>query len=256
MMARVIEAPGQVQAYLDALLTASRTVLGARLRGFCVAGSLALGEFDIRRSDIDIALVVVSEIVPDIKAQLANRLSHSVIKCPARGLELVVYSEAAAGSGTPEPAFEMELNDGPAMTYRFTADPISRPRRDGTFWYAIDRDILHQAGTSLLGPPASSVFAPPSPRDLRQLLIEAMDWHRAAPGSPGADAVLGACRSRVRILTGRWHGKQQAGLLTADAMPEWAAVIRAALHARIRGTGHIADAGNFLSVVRDEIGEP
>jgi predicted nucleotidyltransferase len=255
-MTTVIDAHGPVRAYLDALLTASRAVLDDGLSGFFLAGSLTLGEFDIRRSDIDIAVVVATAISQEVKAELATQLSHNVIECPARGLELVVYSEAAARSGTPEPAFEMELNDGPAMAYRFTADPMSRPRQDGTFWYAIDRDILHQAGSPLMGPSASSVFAPPSPRDLRLLLIEAMDWQRAAPRSPGADAVLGACRSRVRILTGRWHGKQQAGQLTVDAMPEWATVIRAALDARMRGTGDVAGAGNFLSVVRDEIDRP
>jgi hypothetical protein len=33
-------------------------------------------------------------------------------------------------------------------------------------------------------------------------------------------------------------------------------VIRAALDARMRGTGDVAGAGNFLSVVRDEIDRP
>jgi hypothetical protein len=252
----MIEAPGPVRAYLDALLAASSAVLGDRLRGFHVAGSLALGEFDLRRSDIDIALLVTSELPADTKIELARRLSHNAIGCPVRGLELVVYTVAAAASGTAAPAFEMELNDGPGMAYRFTADPMSRPSQDGTFWYAIDRDILHQSGHALLGPPASSAFAPTSPHQLRELLLEAMDWQQARPGPPSADAVLGACRSRVRIHTGRWYGKREAGRMTADAMPEWAAVIRASVQARDRGAGDIADADSFLSIVRDQIREP
>ena len=30
---------------------------------------------------------------------------------------------------------------------------------DGLFWYGLDRSILHQSGLSLLGPPASEMFA-------------------------------------------------------------------------------------------------
>ena len=61
---------------------------------------------------------------------------------PARGLELVVYTRATAGAGRPEPGFEVELNTGPAMTFRATYDPADRPVADGRFWYALDRSIL------------------------------------------------------------------------------------------------------------------
>ena len=250
------ELSGPVHSYLLALSAAARAVLGDDLSGFYVAGSLALGEFDPHRSDIDVAVVVTAELAASTKTDLARQLSNSMIRCPARGLELVVYTAAAASSGTPEPAFEMELNDGPSMDYRFTADPAARPREDGAFWYAIDRDILHQAGRPLIGPPAPSVFASTEPSELPHLLLEAMDWQQTRSVSPGAEAVLGACRSRIRVRTGRWYGKREAARRTAQDVPEWAAVVRAAIDIREGGTGDLDDAADFLLMVRGQILEP
>jgi hypothetical protein len=241
--------------YIESLLAAAGEVLGGRMHGFYLAGSLALGEFDLRRSDIDIAVVVTAELADPVKVQLAHALSHSVIACPARGLELVVYTADAAASGTSAPAFEMELNDGPSMPYRFTADPLSRPADDGTFWYGIDRDILHQAGSALTGPSASSTFLGPAPRELRQLLLAAMDWQMSRPAPSSADAVLGACRTHIRISSGLWRGKREAGTLTAKALPEWAPVIARALESRERGGGEVVGANEFLSAVYAAVAE-
>lgn len=56
------------------------------------------------------------------------------------------YTVVAAQSGTVNPGFELELNDGPAMDLRQTLQPADRPATDGTFWYGLDRSILHQSG--------------------------------------------------------------------------------------------------------------
>ena len=154
---------------------------------------------------------------------------------PARGLELVVYTRAAAGSGTPDPAFEVELNTGPGMDFRATYRPGDRPAADGLFWYALDRSILAGTDGSLLGPPASTVFADVADADLRRLLVDALTWWLRVPGDP-VDAVLGACRSLVRVREGRWLPKVAAAERLLEAAYQPADVLTAALSARL-GTG-------------------
>ncbi|SCG40658.1 nucleotidyltransferase domain-containing protein [Micromonospora coxensis] len=286
-----------VRRYLDDLVDAARDVLGDDLVGAYAAGSVALDAYQPGRSDVDVALVVADRLDVARRRELVARLRHEALPCPARGLELVVYTRAVARSGTAEPGFEVELNSGARMPFRATLDPADRPAADGRFWYGLDRSILHQTGYALLGPPAVEVFADLGPDDLRRLLVEALRWWLAlpAPGAPeptasvqavpgpaapepsapgrslprsvasgpaepgpaapgpagngseadrpagdpplpGAeDAVLGACRSLVRLRDGVWLSKVAAGrrIAATGAYPE---LIARCVAARSGGT--------------------
>lgn len=250
-----------VEPYLKTLVGIAHNVLGVGFVGAYAAGSLAFNTFLPGRSDIDIALVCHGRLSLDIKQELIAYLRHYSLPCPARGLELVVYTLATAQSGTPEPGFELELNDGPAMDFRQTLHPADRPVADGKFWYGLDRSILHQNGQVLSGPAASEVFAELSPDDVRSLLIESLQWWMALPShdadhsvSGAEDAVLGACRALVRHRYGRWLSKVDAGrrLLKAGYLP--VEVIEQSIAAR---SGGIPPSGRrartFQNSVLDEI---
>ncbi|WP_432050839.1 nucleotidyltransferase domain-containing protein [Verrucosispora sp. NA02020] len=219
--------PDALLRYLTELVAAAREVLGDDLRGAYAAGSVGLDAYQPGRSDVDVALVCGGPLDRTTAGELMARLRHETLPCPARGLELVVYRWEVARSGTPEPGFEVELNTGAGMAFRVSYGPADRPPADGLFWYGLDRSILHQSGRALLGPPAADVVADLSPDDLRRLVVEALRWWLALPlpagdvPAPGAeDAVLGACRSWVRLHHGVWLPKVAAGRrLLAEAGP-------------------------------------
>ncbi|MEV4466097.1 nucleotidyltransferase domain-containing protein [Micromonospora echinofusca] len=216
-----------LRRYLADLVAAARGVLGDDLVGAYAAGSVGLGAYQPGRSDVDVALVCADALDAGRRRELVARLRHEALPCPARGLELVVYRREVARSGTPEPGFEVELNTGARMPFRATWAAADRPVEDGLFWYGLDRSILHQSGLALLGPPAAEAFADLSPADLRRLLADALHWWLALPTPPGdgpapgaEDAVLGACRSLVRVRHGVWLSKVDAGRrLVADGRP-------------------------------------
>ena len=250
-----------VDRYLAELVGTARGVLGDDLVGAYAAGSLALHAYQPGRSDVDVALVCAGALDLDRKQALVARLRHEALPCPARGLELVAYRRAVAASGTPQPGFEVELNTGARMDFRATYDPRDRPVADGLFWYGLDRSLLHQSGLALLGPPAGEVFADVSPADLRQLLVEALTWWLAIPTPPGdepapgtEDAVLGACRSLVRVRDGAWLSKTAAGERLVAAGDPAADLISCALAARRGGTPPAGpQARAFQRRVRTEI---
>lgn len=221
--------------YLTDLVVAARAVLGADLVGAYAAGSIGLGAYEPGRSDIDVALVCADALDDGRKHDLVARLRHEALPCPARGLELVVYRREVAASGTPEPGFEVELNTGAGMPFRATYAPADRPAADGRFWYGLDRSILHQTGLALTGPPAAEAFADLSPADLREQLVAALTWWIAQPGPGTGDAVLGACRSLVKVRYGTWLSKADAGRRLLDAGYPSADVIRRAVEARRGG---------------------
>ena len=165
-----------------------------------------------------------------------GKLRHESLPCPARGLELVVYPEAAVVRPTAEPAFELELNSGSNMPELVAFDSAERPASLGTHWYVIDRAIVSERGIPLAGPPAPEVFAP-VPRELvLPTLAESLRWHAldGGSGSRPDDAVLNACRALRYAAGAGWASKPEAG--------RWALrrfgpdeLISRALHERQRG---------------------
>ncbi|WBB54331.1 nucleotidyltransferase domain-containing protein [Verrucosispora sp. WMMD573] len=215
--------PEPLRRYLSDLVAVAGEVLGAELCGAYAAGSVGLAAYQPGRSDVDVALICAGPLDHGLAEVLVTRLRHEALPCPARGLELVVYQQEVARSGTPEPGFEVELNTGARMDFRVSYEPAQRPSADGLFWYGLDRSILHQSGWALLGPPAADAFADLTPEDLRRLVLDALRWWWARPAPaeevpvPGADdAVLGACRSWVRLRTGVWLPKVAAGRRLLD----------------------------------------
>jgi hypothetical protein len=245
--------PIEVESYLVELVAAARTVLGANLVGAYVGGSVALHAYTAGRSDIDVALVCEHEVALERKQALVCALRHEVVPCPARGLELVGYRGLVAAAGAPDPGFEFELNTGRAMPFRVSHSVAERrPAADGSFWYALDRSILHQSGLALLGAAPRRVFADLPPLQLHGLLVEALDWWLAGP-LLGEDAVLTACRSLVKVRNGVWLAKVAAGqqLAAAGWAPE---LITRSITARAGGQppGE-AEVRAFLTRIRDEI---
>lgn len=225
-----------VDRYLAELARRCGDLLGDELVGVYAGGSLALDGYRSGRSDIDVAVVVRTELDDATKQALVHGLRHESLPCPARGLELVVYRADVAASGRTDPGFEMELNTGARMDFRATPDPAQRPLQDGRFWYAIDRAILADHGRSVVGPPAATVFTSPSEWDLADLIVESLRWHLDSPSAASDDAVLNACRALHRVRIGRWLAKPVAGAaVRSEPGPLDTTVIRQAFRARDGG---------------------
>jgi len=101
---------GDVRRYLDDLIAAAHSVLGDNLVGVYAAGSIGLDAFQPGRSDVDVALTVSNAVAGERKRALVAALRHENLPCPARGLELVVYREAVARSGSAVPQLVAALD--------------------------------------------------------------------------------------------------------------------------------------------------
>jgi hypothetical protein len=204
------------RTYLSELSGRAAAVLGDALVGVYAGGSWALGDYLPGRSDLDVAIVCADALDDATIDELAARLRHESLPCPARGLELVVYTRAVAGAGEAEAGFELNLNTGERMDYR-------EERHGGTaeaHWYAIDRAILAQDGVALSGPPAGEIFRGPPRPVVLGLLGQSLRWH--AGGEAASDVVLNAARSIVYAREGRWVSKPAAArrLIETGQEPE------------------------------------
>ena len=198
------------RAYLAELVEKLQGILGASLVGVYVGGSWALGGYEPPDSDLDVAVVIREPLSEEGAARLVAAFRHEAFPCPARGLELVVYTWESAASGTTNPGFELNLNTGARLTFRADREPQPGERH----WFAVDRSVLAAHGIALLGPPAAEVFAPIAADDLRPVLADVLLWYeREAPESD--DAILNAGRALRFAREGVW--------LPKPALRAWAA---------------------------------
>jgi hypothetical protein len=197
------------RTYLEELTARLQRILGDELVGVYAGGSYALGGYEPGRSDLDVAAVVRGGLDDGVADRIVQAVRHESFPCPARKLELVVYSSESARSPSVEAAFELNLNTGSGE--RFRADREAQPGEG--HWFAIDRSVLAGHGVALLGPPAGEVFVSPARAQLLPILAGALRWFlREEPESE--DALLNAGRSL--------HFAREGVSVPKPAVREWA----------------------------------
>jgi hypothetical protein len=219
-----------VAAYHEALVSRLNSILADQLVGVYAIGSFALGDFRPGRSDLDVIAISRRPVSLDHKKAVVEALRWETLACPARGLELVIYSEAVARTPTDQAAFELNLNTGPALGLRVDLQPGAIERH----WFPIDRDIAACSGVALLGPPAASLFARIPRRLLAPVVCESLEWHLRPRGSRDHDAVLNACRALRYVRENAWCSKGAAGEWALGKVAD-SGLVSAALAARDRG---------------------
>ncbi|ROT29457.1 aminoglycoside adenylyltransferase domain-containing protein [Micromonospora sp. HM5-17] len=253
-MAVMSTLPAAEAAYLTVVVDRLRAVFGEALLGVYPTGSLALHGYTPGRSDLDLIAVVERADAP-VLADVAARLSHDALPCPATGLEFVLYERAAVAVAGTGAGFALNLNTGRELPPRVSFGPDG----DESFWYPIDRSISRQQGVALLGPPPATLLAPVPFEALMSVVIESIDARlRAAGLDLGDNAVLNACRSLRFAVEGRWYAKRLAAEWAVREAPEFGTLIHRALDSYGRGRAAGTAVGGaelraFLGFVLDRL---
>ena len=213
-----------IAGYLSELTTRLTARVGDRLLGAWVIGSGALGDFDARRSDVDVQAVSAARLPRAELQGLAAALRHEALPCPVRGLEFVVYAKEDLADPRG-PAFQLNLNTGQAMTYHEGYDPDAEPR----FWFVLDVAIAREHARSLAGLEPASILPALPPQLVSSSLRDSLDWFSA---HDAAQAVLAACRAWAWAADGRWLSKGEAADWAAAQLDDPASVT-AALRRRV-----------------------
>ncbi|MFE6871237.1 aminoglycoside adenylyltransferase domain-containing protein [Kitasatospora sp. NPDC057692] len=217
--------PAELRGYLAEVVRRVRAVCGERVVSVLAVGSVALGDYRHGRSDVDVVVVVEPGLPGAALRELAERLSHRRLPCPAAGLELVVYGADAAGRPAGGAGYLLNLNTGPLLAERADLDTTGA----AAFWFAVDRSIAHRAGLTLWGAPARRVVAEPAPAELFAALRAAVREHADGTGHLADNRVLNGCRAVVFCRTGRWPAKRAAAGRIAAVEPGFRPLLEAAV---------------------------
>lgn len=220
----------EINELLAALLLEAQAVLGERLVGMYVHGSLASGDFAPRRSDVDFVAATVETLPAEMLPQLAamhSRLRRSGLKW------------AAKMEGSYIPLAALRRYDPANCRYpALRIDGSFDVDEHGSDW-VIQRHILREHGIALAGPPPHTLIDPVEPAALRQAAWGILDtWWRAKLEDPTllrsseyqAYAVLTMCRALYTLQYGRVVSKEAAARWAQDDLEDrWEELIELAL---------------------------
>ncbi|NIM95837.1 MAG: DUF4111 domain-containing protein [Anaerolineales bacterium] len=220
----------EINTLLHELLSNVQSVLGKHFIGLYVYGSLASGDFNPGRSDVDFVVITDGELPEEMHSTLESmhaRITGSGLK----------WASKLEGSYIPQAAIR-----------RYDPSNARHPalRMDGTFdvdfhgsdWI-IQSHMIREQGIALAGPNPQILIDPVEPEDLRQAVLGTLhEWWEPQldditllrSNEYQAYAVLTMCRMLYTLEFGKVNPKTAAAKWAQQTLGErWAPLIEEAL---------------------------
>jgi len=219
-----------VNAVLRVLLSGAQTILGDHFIGLYVHGSLAGGDFDPQRSDIDFVVVTAGELPGKILSALEAMHERITVS----GLQWATKLE---GSYIPQHALCC-YDPTHALHPSLRVDGSFGVDQHGSDW-VIQHHIIREQGVVVAGPAPKTLIDPVQSNDLRRAALgilrewwspQLYDSARLRSSEYQAYAILTMCRALYTIRYGSVVSKPAAARWAQQALGErWAALIEQAL---------------------------
>ena len=228
-----------VNAAIRDLLTSIQVVLDAELCGMYLVGSLALGDFDPQKSDLDLMIVTFDTLSEETVASLRELHQHFDDSASpwAKRVDAVYIPQIILREPFP-----------PAARYPVVEWPKLLALEALESGWPIQRFTMRNCGIIVSGPDPHSLLDPVHPDDLRQASVAIVErWQAQAHGDPEWPAwlreqgnhtfvVLTLCRLLYTLETGSVASKPAAAHWVETVLTSrWSGLIRRArgeLHTR------------------------
>jgi predicted nucleotidyltransferase len=219
----------EVNQILRVLLDEVRALLDNRFVGMYLYGSLAAGDFQPDRSDVDF-IVATDDLLPET---VVSQLASMHVALAASGSK---WAHKLEGAYVPIAVLRRHDATHPAV-------PVLNEERvyREVLWsdWIIQRHPLHTHGVPIAGPPLTDLVDPVSSDDLRWAVRDNLkQWwapmlvdpkRLRAPGYQPY-AVLSMCRSLYTLEKSKTISKTDAAQWALTAVPtEWSPLIRSAM---------------------------
>lgn len=221
---------------MDNITADFRAVLGGKLIGIYVHGSIAFGCFRWETSDIDFLAVVSEPLTLDEQLGLIRALLARTPDAPPKGLEMsVVLSDVCRNFAYPTP-FELHFSNAWLDACRADAEGYCRAPHGGDPDLAGHFAVTRAVGIAWYGPAVDAVFAP-VPREalLASVMNDVADSREDLMDNPPY-FILNLCRTIACKEEGLMLSKKGGGEWGLQCLPAaHHAVIRSALSAYTSG---------------------
>jgi hypothetical protein len=241
-----------VNAVVHDLLTSIQAILGTQFRGMYLVGSLALGDFQLQASDLDLIIVTggrLSDETVAVLRDLHQRFDHAGSAWAAH-VDAVYMPQEALCESLPTAA-RYPIVEWPGL---LALDPLESG-------WPIQRYTLREYGVVISGSDPRSLLDPVNPDDLRQASVSIVErWREQAhrdpdwrawlrEGSNQTFVVLTLCRLLYTLKTGSVASKPAAARWAEHTVASrWSELIRRAT------TGQLAKTSELENELNDTIG--
>lgn len=216
-----------VNSILDQVLSKLQIILQGHFIGLYLGGSLALGDFNPDRSDVDFVVVTADELPPELVAaveEMHTQLWFTGAK----------WAKKFDGSYVPQPVIRHWTPDHPPCPF-IERDTFTITQQGSA---VIQRHIIHQYGIVVAGPHPHMLLDPVEADELLHALRDMLErWWRPLLDDPGwvqqsqmqPFALLSMCRALYtlehgivapKLVAGRWC--QQTLGIEWTPLIEWA----------------------------------
>ncbi len=214
-----------INELLELLLSSMQKILGEKLVGLYLNGSLVIGDFDPDISDIDLVAALASDL-DDKEFEALQKMhvdfAHQHKEWDDR-IEVCYISLAAlhtVKTGTSQVA-----NISPGEPFH---------KRETSIEWLISWYVVRETSITLFGPAPKTIIEPISKDEFLQAIrthTKAWDeWiHEMHHRKSQAYAILTMCRALYTLKYGEQVSKKQAALWAEKEFPEWASLIENAL---------------------------
>lgn len=215
-----------IRDFLDLILSRMQAILGERLVGLYLFGSLAAGDFDYAISDIDLLAAISDQLDENEFGELEKMHDRLVENNPQwKGRLEIAYVSLDALKN-----FKTEISQiaiiSPGEPFHF--------KEAGKDWL-LNWYFVRECGITLFGPPPAGIIASVEQDEFIQAVREqAVEWRDYVKHAKHSRAfqgyvILTICRAFYAVTNGGQVSKKQAALWTQKQLPEWSALIQNAL---------------------------
>jgi hypothetical protein len=217
-----------INELLALILASIQRILGTKLVGLYLAGSLVIGDFDPDISDIDLVAALSSDI--DEREFEELQKMHSAFANQHKGwddrIEVCYISVAALNAVRSRTSNIANISPGEPFHMRESS------REWLSDWY-----LVREMGIALCGPSPKTIIEPISKDEFIQTIKgHAKAWSEWIHDMHGrrsqAYAILTMCRALYTCKNGEQVSKKKAALWAQQELPQWSQLIQHALRWR------------------------
>jgi len=215
-----------IYALLVSLLAQIQEILGDKLVGFYLYGSLVWGDFDYEISDIDLLAIIAADI-DDLEFTSLKKMHDEFAvqhKQWHNRIEVQYFSASGLKKFKTKPSKMAVISPGePFHLIEAGSEWLMN-------WY-----FVHEYGVTLFGPPPQNFIGPISKEEFIDAVKEhAKSWRKHIVQTMHkrpyqSYAILTMCRALYTVKNGNQVSKKQAALWAQEQLPEWSALIQRAL---------------------------
>ncbi|MFL5627372.1 MAG: aminoglycoside adenylyltransferase domain-containing protein [Ktedonobacteraceae bacterium] len=216
-----------INELLDLFLARIQSILGKKLIGLYVFGSLVTGDFDYASSDIDLIAAISADL--DEKEFESIKTMHDDIALNNKQWD----DRIEVGYLSVENLKKAKLHGKIALISPGEPFHVKETETD----WIINRYVVREKGRALFGPAPQTLIDPISQADLMQAMQELIKEWRVWINHTElihlrkyqAFMILTMCRMLYTCKNGDFVSKKQAALWAQHELPAWSALIQRAL---------------------------